>query len=1044
MADQRITQLQPLTEAQVAATDVLPIVDISASENKKVTVKDLFEAGAALADNSSIDISKINQSSATKIGTTAIAAGAVTAAKLAADSAIVYDSVEPVNDNFEGRGYVDSVSKNFKIYDGSAYAQIVLPTAGVADGSITTVKIDDNAITTAKIDEAGLSTSAFADLSVTGAKITNSTITAGKLAPSSVDTAAIADLNITSAKIGNAAVTTNKLSSGAVTGTRLASNSATIIAANVASGIGDFIGQQWLNTTTGIAYAWTGATWQQQAGVQTIAFTDTTPLTFSSAVVDGVATIAAGLEQQSAGTVLAGPVSGAAADPAFRTLTSTDLPIATGSVVGAVKPGSGLTVDGNGTVNHTNAASTGTFAKVTIDAQGHVTAGFALTSDDVPSLPAEKITSGTLATTILGTNSIPGIKLADASTVLFGGAGTTSNIVTFPQAEFKGQQFFDEINGDLYLWSGSSWLPITITAGELIYGGTYNASTNLVASVSAAGTSLGLVAGSALPSPTAANNRLYVVVSVNGTGATPAPSGIALQAPDILVSNGSGANWQLVDVSTTVTSVSTPTATDVTFSPTGSIAAANVQAALAELDSEKLALAGGTVTGVLEIGSAGSLVFEGSTADANETTLAVENPTADRTITLPNQTGSVLVSGNASIVNADISASAAIVDTKLATISTANKVGLSALNIGGATDISSVLLDSDAIAAYDVSTNSNGRTSVLSIKQRTYIGIFGDIAVTSSGSATIVPGVITNTDINSNAAIAVSKLAFGTARQLLQTNAGGTAAEWTSNVDIPGTLDVTGATVLDSTLVVSGAITASSNVTLNAQADLRWADADSSNWVAFQAPSTVSANVTWTLPAADGTAQQALVTDGAGTFSFANAGGAYYYRLNANLALQNLNTAQDVLGVGVALLANTVYEFEAVIALERPSGSYATHSIGLRLAEEGGLTVNNAAYYVNGTHTSSAAATAPDTCIYATSTANTAITPSLSAATSALYLHTLIKGTISVNAAGTLTPQVTFSTAPGSSQIYSVRLGSFFKIWPIGTAGSNNSAGTWA
>jgi hypothetical protein len=43
----------------------------------------------------------------------------------------------------------------------------------------------------------------------------------------------------------------------------------------------------------------------------------------------------------------------------------------------------------------------------------------------------------------------------------------------------------------------------------------------------------------------------------------------------------------------------------------------------------------------LEIGNAGSLVFEGSTNDGNETTLTVADPTADRTITLPNATGTV-------------------------------------------------------------------------------------------------------------------------------------------------------------------------------------------------------------------------------------------------------------------------------------------------------------------------------------------------------------------------------------------------------------------
>jgi hypothetical protein len=41
-----------------------------------------------------------------------------------------------------------------------------------------------------------------------------------------------------------------------------------------------------------------------------------------------------------------------------------------------------------------------------------------------------------------------------------------------------------------------------------------------------------------------------------------------------------------------------------------------------------------------------SIVFEGSSADANETTLTVANPTAGRTITLPNATGTVITSGN--------------------------------------------------------------------------------------------------------------------------------------------------------------------------------------------------------------------------------------------------------------------------------------------------------------------------------------------------------------------------------------------------------------
>jgi len=69
-------------------------------------------------------------------------------------------------------------------------------------------------------------------------------------------------------------------------------------------------------------------------------------------------------------------------------------------------------------------------------------------------------------------------------------------------------------------------------------------------------------------------------------------------------------------------------------------------------DSETryLKLAGGTVTGNLEIGTTGSLTFEGSTANAFETTVAVVDPTADRTITLPNVTGTVVTTGDTGTV----------------------------------------------------------------------------------------------------------------------------------------------------------------------------------------------------------------------------------------------------------------------------------------------------------------------------------------------------------------------------------------------------------
>jgi hypothetical protein len=58
------------------------------------------------------------------------------------------------------------------------------------------------------------------------------------------------------------------------------------------------------------------------------------------------------------------------------------------------------------------------------------------------------------------------------------------------------------------------------------------------------------------------------------------------------------------------------------------------------------------------------------------------------------------------------------------------------------------------------------------------------------------------------------------------------------------------------------------NVQIGATGALRFADTDSSNYVAFKSPGTVASNVTWTLPSADGTNGQALVTNGSGVLSW--------------------------------------------------------------------------------------------------------------------------------------------------------------------------------
>jgi hypothetical protein len=83
------------------------------------------------------------------------------------------------------------------------------------------------------------------------------------------------------------------------------------------------------------------------------------------------------------------------------------------------------------------------------------------------------------------------------------------------------------------------------------------------------------------------------------------------------------------------------------------------------------------------------------------------------------------------------------------------------------------------------------------------------------------------------------------------------------------------------------------NTTLNAQGDLRFADSDSSNWVAFQGPATVSSNVTWTLPSADGTSGQVLSTNGSGTLSWATASGTSDKISEGNTEAEVVDTGVD-------------------------------------------------------------------------------------------------------------------------------------------------------
>ena len=357
-----------------------------------------------------------------------------------------------------------------------------------------------------------------------------------------------------------------------------------------------------------------------------------------------------------------------------------------------------------------------------------------------------------------------------------------------------------------------------------------------------------------------------------------------------------------------------------------------------------------------------SIVFEGATADSYETTLAVTDPTANRTITFPNATGTVVLKDSTdTFTNKSISLGTNTVTSTLAQLNTAvsdadvaslagtETLTNKSISLGSNTVTSTLAQLNTAISDADVASLAG--TETLTNKTLTSPTLTTPaLGTPASGVMTNVTGLPISTGVDglgtgvatflatpssANLAAAVTgetgsgALVFATSPTLVTPNIGvasGTSLILTGDLTVQGTTTTIDSTTIaiqnafvfegtandfETTLQVTdptadrtltlpdatdtlvgrattdtltnktlGSAVATTALTLNATAELRLADTDSSHYVGFKAPGTVSANKIWTLPAADGTAGQVLSTDGSGTFSFSTpAAGAAFSEL---------------------------------------------------------------------------------------------------------------------------------------------------------------------
>jgi len=609
--------------------------------------------------------------------------------------------------------------------------------------------VDDSASETKKLT--------VSDLIANGVTlISNSTIPSAKIVFSAgaIDTAELAA----------SAVETAKINDSAVTAAKLADNSSVSLVSSLPAS-GDFIGQVALNTAdSDKIYVWDGSSWDsvKAAGSINVVSGSTTGIVNIVASTSGdTVTVSATLDDTTAAAqFLAGP-TGDGGSVSYRAIAGGDLPTATttakggvivngngltmssdtiaidntvtaetsenhivqydanglitggraivaadvpnatSTTVGVIKPGSGLGVTGAGELNHDNSVTAGTASKVTFDTEGHITGTESLVAADIPDLDASKVTTGTFASARIASDAVTADKLADRSTATI--AETTP-----AGGNYIGQLHLNSISSDLFLWDGNVWQPIGISVGEIVLAGTYDASTNLMATVTSEGTALSFVVGSALPAASDANKGYYVVVSEAGTGTSPAPT-VALNPPDFLLSTGSA--YTEIDVSSTVTA---QTASNVAFTAAGNISATNVQSAIEELDSEKISAASPSLTGTVSIGTGGTIQFEGATANDFESTLTVVDPTADRTLSLPDSTGTLVSTGDTGTVTSTMIADATIATGDIAdsavTTAKINDDAVTAAKLGAGA------VDTTALGDASVTTAKLGADAVTNAK----------------------------------------------------------------------------------------------------------------------------------------------------------------------------------------------------------------------------------------------------------------------------------------------------------------------------------------
>jgi hypothetical protein len=233
------------------------------------------------------------------------------------------------------------------------------------------------------------------------------------------------------------------------------------------------------------------------------------------------------------------------------------------------------------------------------------------------------------------------------------------NLGTAPSSPAEGQIYYDSTIGDksIYVYNGSTWISVGgditgVTAGDgLTGGGTtgtveldvvggigITANANDIAITNTGVTAASYGSGTAIP-----------VIAINAQGQITSASTAAIST-DLTLAADSGSNDVVTVGTDTLTFAGTSNEIETTVSnnqiqiglPNNVTVGNNLTVSNDLVVSGDLQVTGTTTTNNVEtVSTSNGVIFEGSVADENELTLLAGTISADRTVTLPDATGTV-------------------------------------------------------------------------------------------------------------------------------------------------------------------------------------------------------------------------------------------------------------------------------------------------------------------------------------------------------------------------------------------------------------------